>query len=302
MSSEGGVARGYPALNLPCGVVLYPCHMRAHLVQTDIAWEDPHENYRRIEELLAGAGVEPGDFIVLPEMCDTGFSFNIERTADVSGRTLTFLGELSLRYRAVVQGGRTIAAERPDGERGGEVAMRGCNVTTVMSGGSRIAEYTKIHLFQREDDRIDRGATVITYSLPAPGGGGFTVCPAICYDLRFPELFRAGLGKGADVFAIGACWPGVRIHHWRALLVARAIENQAYVIGVNRVGRDPFTSYPGASMVVGPRGEVLCEMGEAAGVESVKLEPGEVAAWREAFSAWKDGVLPPMASMRKDIT
>jgi predicted amidohydrolase len=117
------------------------------------------------------------------------------------------------------------------------------------------------------------------------------VCPAICYDLRFPELFRLGLLKGAEVYALGANWPDARQAHWRALLIARAIENQAFVLGVNRTGRDPHLNYAGGSIAVGPQGEVLGELAAEEAVLSVEIAPREVHAWREKFPAWKDGKL-----------
>src|SRR5690606_2545669 len=94
----------------------------------------------------------------------------------------------------------------------------------------------------------------------------------ICYDLRFPELWRLGALAGAEVFTIGASWPDARQHHWRSLLIARAIENQAYVVAVNRVGRDPHLGYAGGSMIVSPMGEVLAEADAAPQVIQAELD------------------------------
>lgn len=115
------------------------------------------------------------------------------------------------------------------------------------------------------------------------------VCPAICYDLRFPELFRAGLALGAQAYALGANWPAERAHHWRALIIARAIENQAFVFAVNRVGCDPALEYAGGSLIVSPMGDVLAEGDDTVRVISAEISPGEVHAWREKFPAWRDG-------------
>jgi predicted amidohydrolase len=123
--------------------------------------------------------------------------------------------------------------------------------------------------------------------------------PATCYDLRFPELFRDGLRAGAEVIALGACWPSVRHAHWRALLIARAIENQCFVLGVNRVGDDPAQigagvgqvaglRYLGGSLVVSPMGDVLGELGADEGVLSVEIHAQSVRDWRSKFRAWKD--------------
>jgi omega-amidase len=254
--------------------------MKVHLVQSDVSWENPSANFAATESLLAAAAVAPGDLILLAEMFDTGFSFNVERTADQDGETLGFMRALAQRTGACVQGGRTILDQGGTG--------LGKNVMTAVGPDGRVlAEYIKVHPFQREAERFAPGRAVVTF----PWGGQdlpLTVCPAICYDLRFPELFRRGLQRGAEIFTLGACWPEARAHHWRALLIARAIENQAYVAGVNRVGSDPALRYKGGSIVVGPRGDVLAEADDQPRVLSVEVDPAQVRGWRDAFSAWRD--------------
>ncbi len=259
--------------------------MRAHLVQLDIAWEDKPANFERVARLLDRVDVAPGDVVLLPEMFDTGFSFNVEATNDKNGQTLSFLLELADDLKAVVQGGRTVAACHAE-----QCAAR--NIMTVAAPGNRVlCEYTKIHPFSLggEQARFPGGRDVMVYQ-----HAGLTIAPAICYDLRFPELFRQGLAMGADAYALGACWPASRAAHWRALLIARAIENQAYVMGVNRVGADPDTTekpglkYGGGSIVVSPRGEVVGELAAEEGVLSAEIDPKEIRRWREIFPAWKD--------------
>ena len=100
------------------------------------------------------------------------------------------------------------------------------------------------------------------------------MAPFICYDLRFPEIFRTATLRGATLILVIANWPVARIHHWTALLIARAIENQCYVVGVNRVGVDPTLTYNGQSCIVGPGGEVLLECGtdEIIGSAEINLE------------------------------
>lgn len=254
--------------------------MKVHLVQSDVSWENADANFAATLDLLKEVAVARGDLILLAEMFDTGFSFKIERTADREGKTLDFLRGLASRTGAVVQGGRTVPAPGTDG--------LGRNVMTVVGPDGRVlAEYVKVHPFQRESERFEPGRAVTTYTW---GGSELplTVCPAICYDLRFPELFRRGLQRGAEMFTLGACWPEARAHHWRALLIARAIENQAFVAGVNRVGSDPALKYKGGSMVIGPRGEVLAEAADTPCVLTVDIDPDEVRSWRSAFSAWRD--------------
>ncbi|MBI1189695.1 MAG: hypothetical protein GC200_03315 [Tepidisphaera sp.] len=261
---------------------------QVHAVQVDIAWEDPETNFARVRDLLGRAPVKPGDLVVLPEMFSTGFSFNVQRTSDASGATLRFLEDLARLLRVTIQGGRTL---------NGAAGEKARNVMTMVGGDAPeqprpLGEYSKIHPFQREAEVIAGGDRVMVYPWRADPGREIKVCPVICYDLRFPELFRRGLDLGAEVYAIGACWPSVRHAHWRALSIARAIENQAFVIACNRAGDDPAGSgglhYAGGSMVLSPMGEVLGELGEEPGVLSVPLDFGVLDAWRGKFSAWKD--------------
>jgi predicted amidohydrolase len=267
---------------------------RAHLVQMDIVWEDPDANYALVDEMLSGVDVERGDLVVLPELFDTGFSLNVDRTADTDGRTLGYIKRLASRFGATVHGGRTVLAD--DGQMGLNRAE------VVSASGDVIASYDKIHPFSygREPERFAAGARVVTCRWARGRGGdtggdsegeargGAVLCPAVCYDLRFPELFRAGLDMGAEVFALGANWPAARADHWRALCIARAIENQAFVLGVNRVGNDPKLAYAGGTIAVDPRGRVLGELGDEAGVLSVGVDLAELRAWRDEFPAWRD--------------
>lgn len=259
--------------------------MRAHLVQLSIAWHDKAANHDRVATLLDKADVQPGDIILLPEMFDTGFSFDVEATNDKNGQTLQFLLDLADDLGAMVQGGRTVAACHAQ-----HCAAR--NIMTAVAPGQRVlCEYTKIHPFSLggEQARFPGGSEVVVYQ-----HADFTIAPAICYDLRFPELFRAALAMGADTIAIGACWPAARAAHWRALLIARAIENQSYVLGVNRVGADPDTTekpglkYAGGSIIVSPRGEIVGELDAQEGVLSAEIDAKEIRRWRDLFPAWKD--------------
>lgn len=253
--------------------------MQAHLVQLETTWHDPTSNFASVRRLIGGAGVRPGDLIVLPEMFDTGFSWDIKVTVD-RGATLEFLESLAREYKSCVIGGRTIAGEAPG---------KGLNVATAVGpDGAVLGEFAKMHLFPigEETRHMQAGTSMMTFRWPPRDG--LIVCPAICYDLRFPEQFRAGLRLGAELFVVPACWLEGRHAHWRALLIARAIENQAFVLGVNRTGRDPNARYLGGSIAVSPRGDVIGELGEPEGVLSVSIDATELRAWREKFPAWRD--------------
>ncbi len=254
--------------------------MRAHLVQLDSVWEDKAQNYARVRSLLQSVDCAPDDLIVLPEMFDTGFSLNVERTHDGDGATQLFLAALAKDHHAYVYGGFTM--QREDG--------KGLNRAQVYGpGDALLCEYDKIHPFSfgREPERFVGGSHVVTADWKS-GDEHLKLCPAICYDLRFPELFRCGLRQGAELFVIGANWPAPRREHWRTLLVARAIENQAFVIGVNRAGNDPHLPYAGDSLAVSPAGEILADVGASESVVTVDLDVASLRQWRETFPAWKD--------------
>ena len=251
--------------------------LTAHLVQADLVWEDPPSNFALVERLLGDAGVSRGDLIVLPELFDTGFSFALERTSDTDERTLRFVCGLARAAGAYVHGSRTLVAG--DG--------RGRNMAVIAGpDGGLIGEYAKMHPFSfgREAEHFEGGDDTLVWRT----ADGVGVGVAVCYDLRFPELFRRLAIDGAEVLALGANWPAARQAHWRALLIARAIENQAYVLGVNRCGADPHLEYAGGTIAVSPMGEVLGELGDTEGVLTVGLDLDALRAWREKFPALRD--------------
>ena len=119
------------------------------------------------------------------------------------------------------------------------------------------------------------------------------VAPLVCYDLRFPELFReAAAACRPELFVVIANWPEKRISHWVRLLQARAIENQAYVLGVNRTGRDPYSAYPGRSLVADPQGEIVADAGGGEGWVSASLDLANLRKYREGLPFLDD--LPPV--------
>lgn len=258
----------------------YAGSMRAHLIQMDIVWEDRAANHALVERMLDGADVRAGDLVVLPELFDVGFTLNLDTAPDKGGDTLRFLLRLADDLGVTIHGSRAVRSCDCDKAR---------NMVTVAAGERVLCEYAKIHPFSfgREPESYGGGDRVESYDWVS-GGGRLRVCPAVCYDLRFPELFRIGAVRGAEMFVIGANWPRARQAHWRALLIARAIENQAVVIGVNRVGKDPHLEYGGGSIAVSAKGEVLGEMGDRAGVLTVEVDAAGVRSWRETFPALRD--------------
>ncbi len=264
--------------------------LAVHLIQCDTVWEDKAATFAHVDTLVNAAGVGQAGLIVLPEMFDTGFSFNIERTADTDGTTLRYLVALARRTGCWVHGARTVLNPTSP-------SPRGLNRTTVVGpDGTVQCEYDKVHPFSygRESEFFDPGRQIKLYKVPFGGDGSqnsgnpLIVGPAICYDLRFPELFRAGAARGAELFIVPANWPAVRQMHRLTLARARAIENQAAVICLNRSGRDPTLVYNGGSVAYDAKGELLGELGEAAGVLTVQIDPMAIRKWRADFPALRD--------------
>ncbi len=246
-------------------------------VQFDIAWEDRMANHRKVRALLADTPPTAGSLVVLPEMFASAFSMNLAATRQgAAAEDETFLAELAREYGACVAGGVV--------SRG--AAGMGRNEAVVISPeGALLARYAKIHPFTLggEADGHEAGTQIVTFEW-----GGFVVAPFVCYDLRFPEIFRAAAHQGASLFVVMALWPVKRQQHWLTLLQARAIENQAYVVGVNRIGAEPGYTYAGRSIVVDPHGVIIADAGEREQVLAAGLDTEVVTAWRRDFPALRD--------------
>jgi omega-amidase len=246
--------------------------------QPDIAWEDPATNCRAVAALLEAAAPPNGSLVVLPEMFSTGFSMNVAVTAQGPDRaTERFMAETAARLGVCLVGG-VVRRDPP--------AALGLNQAVAFGpDGAELARYSKIHPFSfaGEERHVARGGDVVTFAWE-----GFTVAPFVCYDLRFPEVFRIAARAGANLLLVIANWPAAREAHWLTLLGARAIENQAYVVGVNRCGRDPNAAYAGRSLVLDPRGRVIAEGGEEEGVVEADLDLEALTAYRREFPALAD--------------
>jgi predicted amidohydrolase len=245
--------------------------------QLDIVWEDKVANHARVRGLLERSTLEPGALVVLPEMFATGFNMQVHEVDEGASRpSERFLAELAGDFDVFVVAG--VVHRGADG--------RGLNQAVVFGpDGSEITRYTKLHPFSfaKEDRYYASGATMVTFSWQ-----GITVAPTICYDLRFPEVFRVGALAGAMLYPVIANWPSAREQHWLSLLQARAIENQAYVIGVNRCGRDPWLPYPGRSLIVDPRGKILADGGREEGLIEAVVDAEALLAYRREFPALND--------------
>ncbi len=252
--------------------------MRVYCVQADLEWENKEANFLTVRSLLDGENIQPESLIILPETFSTGFSMNLQVTAKQEpGQTETFLSRLAKDKKCWVTGGLVEPNKTGD---------KGVNRSVTFSPlGERIGSYAKIHpaSIYEEEKFHDSGNKVEVFSL-----NEFEACPLICYDLRFPELFRIGMKQGANLFIVIACWPKIRIGHWVSLLRARAIENQAYVVGVNRIGSDPNMEFGGNSLIIAPKGETLLNAGESECVLSSDIDSDLVFQWRDEFPALQD--------------
>lgn len=248
-----------------------------HLIQIDSVWEDRTANHKKARRLVAEAKPGAGALIILPETFATGFSMNLGVTAEPEGgETEGLLRELAAEYQCCVIGG--VVTRTEDG--------RGVNQSLAIGpDGIVLARYTKNHPFSLigEDKTHAAGTEVAVFEW-----GGLRIAPLICYDLRFPELARRAVAARAEVLVYIAAWPVKRVQHWITLLQARAIENQAYVVGVNRCGTDPQFTYVGRSLVVDPHGIIIADAAEREGSVCARMEPAVVRDWREQFPALRD--------------
>jgi predicted amidohydrolase len=244
--------------------------MRVSGIQHDIAWEDAEATHAALAPRIAEAVDDGTDLVVLTEMFATGFSMEPERMAqDPGGASEQFLCEQASQHRVVVAG--SIAQWGPDG--------RAQNVCILAGPDGVLARYAKIHPFSYggEDLHDAPGNEVVTVEV-----AGARVTPLICYDLRFaPEFWNAA--AETDCYLVVANWPSARAAHWSALLVARAIENQAYVVGVNRVGEGGGIRYGGGSAVIDPWGVTLDHLADRPGTVTGTVDPAEVTRIRTRY-------------------
>jgi predicted amidohydrolase len=210
-------------------------------------------------------------------MFATGFSMNVAGIDDTnSHQTGDFLSRTAAEYKIYLAGG--VVTTDAEG--------RGLNQSVVYSpNGEEIARYSKMQPFTPggESDNYAAGRQPLVFNC-----GEFNIAPFICYDLRFPEIFRAAVVRGANLFIVIASWPVVREDHWLTLLKARAIENQSYVVGINRCGDDPKLHHSGRSAVFDPGGRVLADAGNEEGWIDVALSLQDLLDYRKQLPFLKD--------------
>jgi len=251
--------------------------MRVMGLQLDCVWENKAANHAKVLSLLERAKPEPETLVVLPEMFATGFSMNVKGIEDTESReTQDFLSRAAAEFKVYLAAG--VVTTNAEG--------RGLNQCVVHApDGNEMARYSKMQPFTLggESDNYAAGAQPIIFNCLE-----FTVAPFICYDLRFPEIFRAAVARGANLFLVIASWPVMREDHWLTLLKARAIENQSYVVGVNRCGDDPKLHYSGRSIVFDPGGKCLADAGNEEGWMEAPLELQDLIEYRKQLPFLED--------------
>jgi omega-amidase len=257
--------------------------MKLSLAQYQVARADAATNLDRIAELASQAKAAKSDLLCLPEMCTTGFDWAANRQLlDRSGELIDTVASIAQSQQIAICG----SFLEQTGAGGAANTFHYFDARGVL-----LAKYRKLHLFTlfHEERHVAAGNACVAFKTEH-GHFGAT----ICYDLRFPELYRRLTEMGADLHFVPAAFPHPRLEHWRTLLQARAIENQSYIVATNQCGTEGHGSdvgdirYFGHSMVVDPWGEIVAEADEAACLLHVEVELGKVAKVRAKLSAWED--------------
>jgi omega-amidase len=260
-------------------------------IQTQLHWEDKAANLKMFEEKILSIK-ERTEIIILPEMFSTGFSMNPEQLAeDMNGETVQWMKRISAEKKSIVTGSLIIG-------EAGQAASSGLtdnrpayfNRLIWMMPNGELGYYDKRHLFAYadEDQHYTPGHKRLIASVK-----GWKINLLVCYDLRFPVWSRQAISPDRepeyDLLIYVANWPERRNHAWKTLLQARAIENQCYVAGINRVGNDGHNIYhSGDSMIVDPLGEVLYHKKEEEDIFTVTLDKSHLETVRKKIPFWKD--------------
>jgi predicted amidohydrolase len=251
--------------------------LKISLGQMHIALGDVRKNVNTVEELVTEAAQRGSHLLLLPELWSTGYALDQSRE---------LANPLNVGVFAQMA---TFATQNKISIVGSALEKRGLDVTNSAAffspAGRMMGVYRKIHLFRlMEEDRwLQRGEAPLIMDLPW-GTTGI----AICYDLRFPELFRRYALQGAKIILLPAEWPIDRIDHWRTLLIARAIENQCYIVATNSVGQTGNNTFGGHSMIVDPWGKIVMEVGEQPTLATAEIDLDYVDVIRNRIPVFED--------------
>lgn len=250
--------------------------LRVGLAQMDLVWENKEENIKKAEQMIIDAVKKQIDYLLFPEMSLTGFSMNVNVIGEKKDKseTLEVFSEFGKRYNVFIGIGYV--------EKRKEKAYN--RYAIINPNGEVLIDYAKIHPFSYGEEGIyyTGGSKIEKADIK-----GVQTVPFICYDLRFPEVFQIA-SKDSCFITIAANWPKQRREHWITLLKARAIENQCYIAGVNRVGIGNGLEYSGDSMIISPYGEILSKKIEGEGIISADIDVTFALSYRNDFCLKKD--------------
>ncbi len=256
--------------------ICYNVEMKLALLQMDIIWENRDGNLSKAAGLIKQASADNCDVAVLPEMFSTGFSMNTKTICeDIDGKTVCELKKMALSNNINIIAGVPIQVENHYENR----------AFVIDRNGLIVSQYTKNYSFSYsgEDQKYQKDNKQVQFNIEDTPSSVF-----ICYDLRFPELFRKVSSNVSTIFLI-ASWPESRIEHWNALLKARAIENQCFIVAVNRIGIDGNgIKYNGNSVIIDPSGGLICKGDNVSEYITTEIDINTVDQIRNKFPFLKD--------------
>ena len=261
--------------------------MKIAVVQHDIAWCDREANFARLARFIERAGANDADLVLLSETFSTGFAVEDERFAEPeSGPSSQFLHDMAVTHGLWVGGScpEVPADSDASADSRTNVDARPANTFVLAGPDGTVHRYRKIHpfTFGGEDRHVRPGDELVTVDID-----GIRISMFVCYDLRFSDEFW-NVARETDLYLVPANWPASRREHWMTLLRARAIENQAYVVGCNRVGEGGGLVYSGDSCIIGPFGEELAVALDGETILYADVSAADVAKTRDRFRFLQD--------------
>ena len=252
--------------------------MKVTLIQTKLYWENSSKNFEHLNQVFSN--LKPTDIIILPEMFSTGFTMNTKYAEEFrdNSESISWMKDWSRKLNCAIVGSISTKVDNDYFNR-----------LLFVKPDNTFSTYDKKHTFtfSNEDKHYKSGNSKLIESY-----NGWNICPLICYDLRFPVWSRNRVVNGKpeyDLLIYVANWPSVRINHWSSLLKARAIENQCYVIGVNRVGSDNNGMiYSGDSTLISPKGEIIWSLKDSEGVYQSEIKMADLLDYRLRFPVLMD--------------
>jgi len=250
--------------------------LRVCSAQITSTWEDPNHTLTRVEPFIQHAADCGAKLICFPEQFATGWDPQpLKNIQDTHGTIISSLQGYAKKYRIGIIGS---LREKHD-------PLPKNTTIAIGSDGKILALYAKMHLFSfcHENEGNTPGTELGIFTLDS-----LTCGMAICYDLRFPDLFRLYAQKGVQAVFVPSAWPQRRIRHWELFITARAAENQMYILGVNATGTTPVDLYSGASMTADPQGTIVSRANKAEQLLFSDIDPGEVTRTRNEFPVEND--------------